>query len=42
MVLEKDKVFAQYDQQIIQCTVDNVDQSLQYVLQSIVKVIGFD
>lgn len=42
MVLEKDKVFAAYDQVIIQCTLDNSDNSLQTVLMAIIKVIGYD
>jgi hypothetical protein len=42
MVPEKDKVFAEYDMLIIQCTIDEADQSLQHVLMSIIKVIGYD
>ena len=41
MVLEKDKVFAEYDQAIIQVTLTGGD-SLQEVLQKIVKIIGFE
>ena len=42
MVLEKDKVFSAYDQVIIQCTLDNVENSLQQTLLSIIKVIGYE
>lgn len=42
MVLEKDKVFAKFDQVIISCTTEGSEQSLQHVLQSIVRVIGFE
>ena len=46
MVLEKDKVFSQFDSVIIQCTLDgangNPPASIQQVLREIVRVIGFD
>jgi|688.fasta_scaffold305690_1 hypothetical protein len=42
MVLEKDKVFSKFDQVIISCTTEGADQSLQHVLQSIIRVIGFE
>mgnify|MGYP004231516261 CR=1 FL=1 len=42
MVLEKDKVFSEYDQTIIQCTVNAAGESLQSVLQQVVRIIGFE
>jgi hypothetical protein len=42
MVLEKDKVFSSHDQIIIQCTLNNADNSLQQTLLDIIKVIGYE
>ena len=48
MVLEKDKVFANFDSIIIQCTLDGANENngqgttLQQILRDIVRVIGFD
>ena len=48
MVLEKDKVFANFDSIIIQCTLDGANENngqgatLQQILRDVVRVIGFD
>jgi hypothetical protein len=48
MVLEKDKVFANFDSIIIQSTIDGANENngqgatLQYILKDVVRVIGFD
>lgn len=42
MVLEKDKVFSDYDQVIIQCTIDGSNQSLQHVLREVIIIIGYE
>lgn len=48
MVLEKDKVFANFDSIIIQCTLDGANEnngqggSPQHILREIVRILNFD
>ena len=48
MVLEKDKVFSSFDQEIIQCTLDacqihgSCSNQIQNILRDIVNIIGFN